>query len=161
MSSCAFIRACVRSCACRECGLPNAHVQIFSLLENLSSADAQIATLRKNRIDLLKRLGSKSPEAAMIKQLLRYASMTTVDVDSIEAVCKLALTSTGPTVASGGGGGGGGGGGRKGKRGKKQKQTKKSRGAAAVAAAAAAAAVDPDATHEVHDALRLHDDVLW
>lgn len=67
-------------------------LKVFALLQDLAGASSLIPTMRKTRIDLLKRLGSKSPQASMVKQLLRYACMTTVDVSSIAVVCDLALS---------------------------------------------------------------------
>lgn len=66
-------------------------MQVFALLRSLAEPDAQMSSLRKQRIDVLKRLGSKSPQAALVKQLLRYASMSSVDVNSIEHICSIAL----------------------------------------------------------------------
>ena len=119
--------------------------QVFALLRSLAEPDAQMSSLRKQRIDVLKRLGSKSPQAALVKQLLRYASMTSVDVNSIEHICSIAL---GAGAHADGTGRGGGGGAKK-----KSRAAKRSNKARAAGGASADTELEVMADHEVRDPL--------
>ncbi len=80
-------------------------VQVFAQLRTLAQPDSTADTLRTSRVDVLKRLGSKSPETAMVKQILRFACMATVDVASIEHICALAVRTARAPAAAGGAGG--------------------------------------------------------
>jgi hypothetical protein len=66
--------------------------KVFQLLQNLASPGAIMTKNRKLRIELLRRIGSKSPQAAMMKKVLRYASMTTLDVESVQHVYDVAFS---------------------------------------------------------------------
>eukprot|EP00750_Incisomonas_marina_P011356 INCI16369.49.p1 GENE.INCI16369.49~~INCI16369.49.p1 ORF type:complete len:736 (+),score=146.39 INCI16369.49:1414-3621(+) len=114
--------------------------RVFALLRSLAEPDAQMSSLRKQRIDVLKRLGSKSPQAALVKQLLRYASMTSVDVNSIEHICSIAL---GAGAHADGTGRGGGGGAKK-----KSRAAKRSNKARAAGGASADTELEVMADHE-------------